>query len=70
MSSKKFVDLDPERRDRLGPSRLHLHYEENDIAMAQDMVQICAEITRTGCREVLSIPGRITVDELQIDYNH
>jgi len=72
ISSKKFVDLDPERKDRYGLNlpRITLHYEDNDIAMAQDMVEKSEEIIRAGGGQVISSPGRITRDKLQIDYNH
>jgi choline dehydrogenase-like flavoprotein len=72
ISSKKFVDLDPERKDKYGLnlSRVHLHYEDSDVAMAQDMVGACEEIIRAGGGEVISTPGRVTPDKLAIDYNH
>jgi choline dehydrogenase-like flavoprotein len=72
ISPKKFVDLDPERKDRFGQSlpRVHLHYEQNDIAMAADMVATCEEIIRESRGEVISTPGSITANKLQIDYNH
>lgn len=71
-SSKKYVDLDPERKDRFGLPlpRVHLHYEQNDIAMAEDMIQTCEEIIRTAGGEVLSSPGHVNAGKLQIDYNH
>ena len=54
-SAKKFVDLDPERVDRFGLPlpRVHLHYEENDIAMAKDMVQTSEEIIHAAHGGVL-----------------
>jgi choline dehydrogenase-like flavoprotein len=72
ISPKKFVDLDPERKDRYGLNlaRIHLHYEPNDVAMAQDMVDTCEEIVRAAGGEVLSTPGTISVDKLGIDSNH
>jgi choline dehydrogenase-like flavoprotein len=72
VSAKKFTDLDPERHDRWGLPlpRVHLHYEQNDVAMAQDMVNTCEEIVRIAGGEVLSTPGTVTVEKLQIDYNH
>jgi len=71
-SSKKYVDLDPERKDRFGLPlpRVHLHYEQNDIAMAEDMIQTCEEIIRTAGGEVFSTPGHVNSGKLQIDYNH
>jgi choline dehydrogenase-like flavoprotein len=72
ISPKKFVDLDPDRKDRYGlsVSRIHLHYEASDVAMAQDMVDTCEEIIRAGGGEVVSTPGKVTTAKLEIDYNH
>ncbi len=71
-SSKKFVDLDPERKDHFGLAlpRVHLHYEDNDVAMARDMVETCEEIIRAGGGEVLSKPKEVSPATLVIDYNH
>ena len=71
-SPKKYVDLDPARQDRFGlnVARVHLHYEQNDMAMAQDMVQTCQEIIHAAGGEVISSPGRITARDLVIDQNH
>lgn len=71
-SAKKFVDLDPSRKDKYGLAfpRVHLHYEQNDINMAQDMVEKCEEIIRAGGGQVLSTPGTITQEKLVIDSNH
>jgi choline dehydrogenase-like flavoprotein len=72
VSPKKYVDLDPERVDRFGLAlpRVHLHYEQNDIAMAQDAVATCEEVIRAAGGQVLSTPGALTPAELGIDYNH
>jgi choline dehydrogenase-like flavoprotein len=72
ISPEKFVDIDPHRKDRYGLnlSRVHLHFEPSDIAMAQDMVETCEEVIRAGGGEILSTPGKVTADSLQIDYNH
>ena len=72
ISPHKFVDLDPERRDRFGLPlpRIHLHYEDNDVAMAQDMVETCEEIIRSTGGEVIRTPGTVTRNKLQIDQNH
>ena len=71
-SPNKFVDLDPIRKDHFGTQlpRIHLHYEDNDVAMAQDMVEICEEIIRAAGGEVLRTPGTVTPDKLTIDSNH
>jgi choline dehydrogenase-like flavoprotein len=72
ISSKKFVDVDHSRNDRYGLPlpRIHLYYEDSDIAMAQDMVEKCEEIIRAGRGEVIASPGRVTADKLVIDFNH
>jgi choline dehydrogenase-like flavoprotein len=72
ISPQKFVDLDPARTDRYGLrlSRVHLHYESNDVAMARDMVATCEEVIRTAGGEVASTPGTVAAAQLQIDYNH
>lgn len=72
ISPKKFVDLDPVRKDRFGLnlSRVHLFYEDNDVAMARDMVEKCSEIIRAGGGEVIAGPGPISPANLVIDYNH
>ncbi len=71
-SPQKFVDLDADRKDRfsLPLPRVHLKFEENDIAMADDMIQTCEEIIRTSNGEVHYTPGKATRENLQIDYNH
>ena len=71
-SPEKFVDLDENRKDRFGLPlpRIHLRYEENDIAMADDMIQTCEEIIRISGGEVQYTPQKATRDNLQIDYNH
>lgn len=72
ISPRKFVDLDPGRRDRFGAPlpRIHLHYEDSDIAMARDMVETCEEIIRAAGGRVISRPERIDADTLEIDSNH
>ncbi|HVG38172.1 MAG TPA: GMC family oxidoreductase [Pyrinomonadaceae bacterium] len=72
ISPKKFVDLDPARRDRYGLNkpRIHLHYEPSDVAMAQDCVERCEEVIRAGGGEVMSAPGKVKVEDLTIDSNH
>ncbi|MFN7995111.1 MAG: GMC family oxidoreductase [Bryobacteraceae bacterium] len=71
-SPETFVDLDPDRKDRNGLPlpRVHLKYGANDIAMAKDMVETCAEIIHAAGGEVYSRPEAITPENLQIDYNH
>jgi choline dehydrogenase-like flavoprotein len=71
-SEKKFVDLDAERKDKFGLPlpRVHLHYEDSDVAMAHDMIETCEELIRAAGGEVLSSPGKATVNKLEIDSNH
>jgi len=72
ISRRKFVDLDPDRKDQyaLSKPRIHLHYEESDVAMARDCVARCEEIIRAGSGEVISSPAQLTPAELTIDSNH
>ena len=72
ISSKKYVDLDPAKKDSFGQPlpRVHLHYEDSDVAMAQDMVEKCEEIIRAGGGEVIETPGTVQVSDLVIDLNH
>ena len=69
---KKFIDLDPVRKDRNGMPlpRVHLHYEQNDIRMAQDCLEKCVAIIEAGGGKVISRPDTIRPDNLVIDYNH
>ena len=71
-SAKKYVDLDPDRTDSFGLPlpRIHLHYEDNDIAMAKDMVQTSEEIIRAAHGEITYKPKEVSTDTLAIDYNH
>jgi len=72
VSAKKQIDLDPSKKDKNGVPlpRVHLHYEAEDIAMAQDMVNTCEEIIRAGGGEILATPGRVRSEDLVIDLNH
>lgn len=72
ITPRVFVDLDPQVKDGYGlnRSRVHLHYSESDVAMAQDVVNTCEEIIRAGNGEVLSPLGNVTTDKLVIDLNH
>ncbi len=72
VSDRKFIDLDPDRKDRFGVPlpRIHLHYEDADLAMAQDATNTCEEIIRAGGGEVLSSPGEVRKEDLVIDLNH
>ena len=71
-SPRKFVDLDPDRRDRYGAPlpRVHMHYEDNDLAMARDMVATSEEIIRAAGGTVYSTPGEVGPEKLQVDANH
>ncbi|HYO84060.1 MAG TPA: GMC family oxidoreductase, partial [Bryobacteraceae bacterium] len=72
VSSRKYLDLDASRRDRFGLPlpRIHLHYEDSDLAMTRDMVATCEEIIRAAGGRVYAGPGEITPDKLVIDQNH
>ncbi len=72
VSGKKFIDLDDSKRDKNGVPlpRVHLHYESEDVAMAQDMVNTCEEIIRAGGGEILATPGKVRSEDLVIDLNH
>jgi choline dehydrogenase-like flavoprotein len=72
MSARNLVDLDPERRDGHGVPlpRVHLHYGENELAMARDMVQLSEEIIEAGGGTVHTKPKEVTPASLRIDQNH
>jgi len=72
ISSRKFVDLDPAAKDRYGLPlpRIHLHYEDSDLAMARDMVATCEEVILAAGGEVYSKPRDISREGLVIDGNH
>jgi choline dehydrogenase-like flavoprotein len=72
ISPKKFVDLDTTRKDRFGAflPRVHLHYEENELAMARDMLRVSEEIIHAAGGSVSSKPKEITPSSLVIDSNH
>ncbi|HEY6990991.1 MAG TPA: GMC family oxidoreductase [Bryobacteraceae bacterium] len=72
ISPQKFVDLDPNKTDRFGVplSRVHLHYEDSDLAMAQDCNDRCTEIIEAAGGKVVSAPGKVRVEDLVIDLNH
>jgi choline dehydrogenase-like flavoprotein len=71
-TSRNYVDLDPEKKDRFGLPlpRIHLHYSDSDVAMANDMVQTCEDVIASAGGKVLVSPGKVTAANLQIDYNH
>jgi len=70
-SAKKFVDLDESRRDAFGMPlpRVHLHYEDNEIAMANDMIATSEDIIRAAGGRVWSAPDKATAGNLVIDSN-
>ena len=72
VSRQKYVDLDPDQKDRFGMPlpRIHLHYEDSDLAMAKDMVETSEEIIRAAGGRVYATPGEITPRNLVIDSNH
>lgn len=71
-SPRKFIDLDETRKDRFGKAlpRVHLHYEQNDLNMARDMIETCEQIIRAGGGEVIAKPRAATAENMVIDYNH
>jgi len=72
VSKNKFVDLDPVTKDALGMPmpRVHLHYDDSDLAMADDVIATCEEIIKLGGGTVHSSPGKATRENLVIDSNH
>jgi choline dehydrogenase-like flavoprotein len=72
VSGRKFVDLDTEKRDRFGLAlpRVHLHYEDSDVAMARDMVETCHDVIKAAGGRVWSTPNEISPQTLVIDLNH
>ncbi|MGC2657038.1 MAG: GMC family oxidoreductase, partial [Bryobacteraceae bacterium] len=50
--------------------RIHLHYEDNDVSMAKDMVQTSEEIISAARGEVIFKPREVSPETLVIDYNH
>jgi choline dehydrogenase-like flavoprotein len=72
ISSRVFADLDTERRDKFGHPlpRIHLHYSDNEVAMARDMVQTCEEVISRAGGTVYSKPAEINSAALVIDSNH
>lgn len=72
-TARNYVDLDPDKKDRHGLPlpRIHLHYSDSDVAMANDMVRTCHEVIGgAGGRVLSSPPAKVTAENLQIDYNH
>jgi choline dehydrogenase-like flavoprotein len=71
-SARTFVDLDPASKDRFGLARprIHLHYTDSDLRMAQNCVDTCHEIIRAAGAEILKSPGKVTIEDLIIDSNH
>lgn len=71
-TSRNYVDLDTSRKDKHGLPfpRIHLHYSDSDLAMANDMVETCEEIIRAAGGRVHSTPGKVTAGKVVIDSNH
>ena len=72
VSGRKYVDLDTGRRDKYGVPlpRIHLHYEDSDVAMANDMIRTSEEVIQAAGGRVLATPGSATTTNLIIDSNH
>lgn len=71
-SAKTFVELDGDKKDRFGLPlpRIHLHYGENEVAMAKDMVEVCEEIIHAAGGKTYQKPAEISPRSLIIDSNH
>jgi choline dehydrogenase-like flavoprotein len=72
VSSRKYIDLDTDRRDKHGIPlpRIHLHYEDSDVAMANDMIRTSEEVIQAAGGRILKTPGEATTANLIIDSNH
>jgi choline dehydrogenase-like flavoprotein len=71
-AEKTFVDLDPAAKDRFGlpKPRVHLHYTNNEVAMARDMVKVCEEVIEAGGGRTFVKPAEVSAQTLIIDLNH
>jgi choline dehydrogenase-like flavoprotein len=71
-SAGTFVDLDPEKKDSngLAQPRVHLHYTDNDLAMARDMVALSEEIIHAAGGTIYRKPHALTPQTMVIDSNH
>jgi choline dehydrogenase-like flavoprotein len=71
-SAGTFVDLASDKTDANGLAlpRVHLHYTDNDLAMARDMVRLSEEIIRAAGGTLYRKPEEITPQNMAIDYNH
>ncbi|MEJ7609326.1 MAG: hypothetical protein WKF37_24395, partial [Bryobacteraceae bacterium] len=72
VSARKYLDLDTSRKDAFGLPlpRIHLHYEDSDLAMARDMVSTSKEIINAAGGRVFAEPREINAENLVIDSNH
>lgn len=72
VSGKKFIELDSQKKDKFGLPlpKIHLHYEDSDLAMAKDMVSTSEDIIKAAGGKVWSTPDEITPETLVIDLNH
>jgi len=71
-SAGTFVDLDLVTRDANGLPlpQVHLHYTDNNVAMARDMVALSEEIIRAAGGTLYRKPKAVSPETLVIDYNH
>ena len=71
-SAGTFVDLDSVKRDANGLPlpQVHLHYTDNNVAMARDMVALSEEIIRAAGGTLYRKPKAVSPETLVIDYNH
>ena len=59
-----------ERSVRHPLPRVHLHYGQNEIAMARDMMGTCGEIISAAGGQVFLQPSTVSPETLGLDYNH
>ncbi len=71
-SPQTFVDLASDKADAngLAQPRVHLHYTDNNLAMARDMVALSEEIIRAAGGSLFRKPKVISPETMVIDYNH
>jgi choline dehydrogenase-like flavoprotein len=71
MSPRTFVELDPDKKDRFGIPlpRIHMHWTDNDLAMARDVKETCETLIKSSGGEIHSTM-EVSPKTLVLDYNH